>query len=137
MNLEGYNMKICSKCQSNKEFCEFNKKSDSKDGHHPYCKECRKNEFKLYYEEKKTELLKYQKEYYLNNSEKVKNREKDKRKNNPEISKKYELKRKLKRKEYLSKYFIKGTFIINRPLNYLNKYSPDQMMVVFLFRRKK
>ena len=100
-------MKVCSKCKFEKEFCEFNKKSDSKDGHHPYCKECRKTEFKLYYKQKKIELLKYQKEYYINNTDKVKDREREKRKSNPEIFKKYELKRKTKKKEYYSKYFLK------------------------------
>jgi hypothetical protein len=100
-------MKKCCKCNIEKEFCEFNKKSSSKDGHHPSCKECRKIEFKLYYKQKKIELLKYQKEYYSKNTDKVKDREREKRKSNPEIFKKYELKRKTKRKEYYSKYFLK------------------------------
>jgi hypothetical protein len=107
MNLMVFNMKKCNKCFIEKEFCDFNKKSDTIDGHHPSCKECRKNLHKLYYESKKTEILKYQKEYYSNNSEKIKNREKNKRKNNPEIYKEYELKRRSTRKEYISKYFIK------------------------------
>jgi len=99
-------MKKCNKCLIEKEFCEFNKKLDSKDGYYPSCKECRKKHHKLYYSQKKNEILKYQKDYYSNNSEKVKNREKNKRKNNPEIFKEYELKRRSIRKEYLSKYFI-------------------------------
>ena len=96
-------MKKCNKCLIEKEFCEFNKKSDAKDGCHPSCKECRKKNNKLYYSHKKNEILTYQKNYYSNNSEKVKNREKNKRKNNPEIFKEYELKRRSIRKEYLSR----------------------------------
>jgi hypothetical protein len=100
-------MKKCNKCFVEKEFCEFNKQTKAKDGHVPSCKECRKIQYKLYYDNKKTELLKYQKEYYSNNSEKVKSREKEKRKNRPELFKEYELKRRPKRKEYLSEYFMK------------------------------
>lgn len=107
MNLEDYNMKKCNKCNLEKKICFFNKKTDSKDGHHPSCKECRKNLHKLYYEEKKSELLEYQKKYYLNNNEKVKNRQKNKRKNNPIISKEYDLKRRSKRKIYFKEYFYK------------------------------
>ena len=32
--------KICTKCKKYKEFGEFNKLSESKDGHQPVCKQC-------------------------------------------------------------------------------------------------
>ena len=33
-------MKVCKKCNINKELFQFNKKSDTKDKLHPYCKNC-------------------------------------------------------------------------------------------------
>ena len=36
-------MKACSKCPSVKDFCEFYRRSNSKDGYAPHCKDCEKD----------------------------------------------------------------------------------------------
>ena len=41
-------MKTCYKCKRTKELTAFNKKASRKDGHHPLCRECSKQEFKEY-----------------------------------------------------------------------------------------
>jgi hypothetical protein len=74
--------KICSKCKEEKEVCEFGICKSNKDGLKSSCKVCRKLEGILYRElntEKRKQTLKnwysknptYNKEYYLNNTEKV------------------------------------------------------------------
>jgi hypothetical protein len=57
--------KICSKCNVNKDVCEFGKKITNKDGLQSRCKECRKIETKEYfdkYPEKNKENWKKNKE---------------------------------------------------------------------------
>ena len=98
-------MKLCNKCKISKPYSEFNKKSDTKDGLYPSCRECRKLLQKNYYEENKNNIQEYQKNYYKNNSEKVKKREKKRREENPELFKIYELNRRENRKKYLNQYF--------------------------------
>ena len=39
-------MKICSKCNTKKDACEFHKKHDTKDGLYPLCKCCRSKQDK-------------------------------------------------------------------------------------------
>lgn len=63
--------KICSCCKLKKNINEFHKKSDSKDGHHPYCKECSSIKRKKYYQENKEHSKKIMKKYYQNNKSKV------------------------------------------------------------------
>jgi len=78
-------MKKCIKCNIEKKFAEFRKAKANKDGFTGICKICLKinvlnnNEY----------YKKYNKEYALNNLEKLKE---------------YQLKNKSKRKEYISKY---------------------------------
>jgi hypothetical protein len=75
--------KICSKCKEEKEVCEFGVCKSNKDGLKSSCKVCRKVEGKVYRETnitKRKETLKnwytknpeYNKNYYNNNTEKVK-----------------------------------------------------------------
>ena len=74
--------KICKKCKEEKEVCEFGYHSSTKDNLRTSCKVCRKLEGELYRElntEKRKQNVKnwysknptYNKEYYLNNTEKV------------------------------------------------------------------
>ena len=74
--------KICKKCKEEKEVCEFGYHSSTKDNLRTSCKVCRKLEGGLYRElntEKRKQTVKnwysknptYNKEYYLNNTEKV------------------------------------------------------------------
>jgi hypothetical protein len=88
--------KICSKCNEEKNICEFNKSTSNKDGLVSFCKECRRinylnnkekvleqtklwklnNKEKLLsqYNKDKEKILLQQKKYYYNNKEKVINR---------------------------------------------------------------
>ena len=73
-------MKKCTKCNQDKEYSNFYKKSLSKDGYNPICKECRikynansKELTQQYYKENKEKYQESSKQYYNNNIEKVKN----------------------------------------------------------------
>jgi hypothetical protein len=73
--------KICSKCKEEKEFCEFNKRKDSKDGHRNECKICwylKSQNYIKKFPQKKQEYnnkwfsknTSYYKQYYKNNEKK-------------------------------------------------------------------
>lgn len=75
--------KICSKCKEEKDICEFGYHNSTKDNLRTSCKECRKIEGKFYREnnvKKRKETLQnwynknpeYNKNYYINNTDKVK-----------------------------------------------------------------
>ena len=64
--------KICSKCKVEKEICEFHKLSRSNDGYRGQCKECRKVDTKLYYQNNSKKLKEKSSKYRLNNPEKIK-----------------------------------------------------------------
>ncbi len=68
-------MKVCTKCKLEKEFSEFYKRENSKDGYRNECKDCYKKNSKEYskeYHSKNRDIrLKNQKIYYLNNKEKI------------------------------------------------------------------
>jgi hypothetical protein len=61
-------MKTCSCCKIEKPLEEFNKNKSQKDGHHNYCKGCRKIER----ENNKEQILQYQKKWRLNNPDIIK-----------------------------------------------------------------
>lgn len=88
------NTKICSCCKIEKDINEFYKKSDSKDGHHPYCKKCSSIKRKKYYQENKEHSKKTMKEYYENNKEQIR-----------KINQKWYFKHQEEMKEYNNKYF--------------------------------
>jgi hypothetical protein len=75
--------KICSKCKEEKDVCEFGVHNSTKDRLRTSCKECRKIDGKIYRENnvnKRKETLQnwynknpeYNKNYYINNTDKVK-----------------------------------------------------------------
>jgi hypothetical protein len=64
--------KVCSKCKVDKEICEFHKSSRSNDGFRGQCKECRKVDTKLYYQNNSNKLKEKSSKYRLNNPEKIK-----------------------------------------------------------------
>ena len=76
-------MKICNKCNQEKELNEFCKRADTKDGLHYQCRVCRSNikkeEYILnkekkqqYYKDNKDNRIKYQKEYIKVNKQYIK-----------------------------------------------------------------
>jgi hypothetical protein len=64
--------KICSKCKEEKEVCEFQKNSHSKDGYRSECSLCSKNRKKLIPKEK---ILNYAKNYREKNKELIRERQ--------------------------------------------------------------
>ena len=85
-------MKICRKCNNEKEVSLFNKKKTSKDGLNSSCKECCKKYSQSYYSNNKEDF----KRYYMENSESIK-----------ENTKNYRLINKEYYKEYHKEYYIK------------------------------
>jgi hypothetical protein len=102
--------KVCSKCEIEKNVCEFGKLKSSKDGYRHFCRECRKNiekkyegenvllrkkkwrdnnktKIKNHYFEVKDKISEYQKKYRNENSDKVRERKKEYYENNKELIK--------------------------------------------------
>jgi hypothetical protein len=57
--------KICSKCNEEKNICEFNKEKRNKSGLKSECKLCRKLIKKKHYDTNKHKILENKKKYYL------------------------------------------------------------------------
>lgn len=89
--------KICSCCKIEKDINEFYKKSDSKDGCHPYCKECSSIKRKKYYQENKEHSKKLMKKYYENNKDEIR-----------KINQKWYFEHQKEMKKYNNKYFNKN-----------------------------
>ena len=68
-------MKKCAKCQINKELDLFNKNNKSKDGLTSYCKECAKEKTALWVKNNTIKRQKNQANYYIRNSEKLKEKQ--------------------------------------------------------------
>ena len=92
--------KICSKCQEEKEVCEFGKNILNKDRLQSTCKECRKIDDKIYREKNPNKMkewyknnldyaLQQKKDYYEKNRELIKERSKLWAKNNRDKVNKY------------------------------------------------
>ena len=69
--------KECAKCNATKPAAEFHRKKATKDGLHYYCKPCNSGLSKEYYSENREEKIKYQKEYALRNSDKIRDYKRD------------------------------------------------------------
>lgn len=93
-------MKICKKCNNQKDESEFYKNSKTIDKLHSYCINCFKLDYKknkdikilqqkINYVNKKTDILLYHKEYSIKNKSKIQKQQKKYRENHKEIAKKY------------------------------------------------
>lgn len=67
-----YMEKVCSKCLTAKPFSEYNNDKSKHDGKYPSCKQCKKSVDKQYRLNNMEKVKVRDKEYYLNNSEKKK-----------------------------------------------------------------
>jgi hypothetical protein len=65
------NTKICSKCNTEKDFKDFAKDNSRKDGLMYVCKLCRKNQNKKYRQENKEKVMAYSEKYNKENKEKI------------------------------------------------------------------
>jgi hypothetical protein len=63
--------KICIKCNILKEYIEFPLRKDSKDGYRNSCKECEYKKTKKWKEENSDITKEYNKNYLLNNKERL------------------------------------------------------------------
>lgn len=81
--------KICSSCKKKKPVFEFNKCSGKRDGLNCYCKECRKEKRKSFYERNKDKVTKGVYQYIENHKEELKQKQKLWRQNNKEKLKLY------------------------------------------------
>jgi hypothetical protein len=128
--------KICSKCEIEKDVCEFGKLTSSKDGLRNTCKECRKNEK----DNNKEHYLNKSKEWRLNNQSNVKEYNKKYSNENKEklkiLWKEYRKKNKpsmlVKRKEYIDRNrdiinLKTKERLTNDPLFRLIKYSRNRI----------
>ena len=80
--------KVCSKCKTEKEICEFYKRKETKDGHRSDCK-CCFNERALEYRKNNEEKIKRRsKDYFQKNKQSHLEKKQIWRKNNPEKYKK-------------------------------------------------
>ena len=64
-------MKRCSKCRQIKNHSEFIPEKKSSDGLSCYCKNCRKEYGKKYYQEHANHLKRYGREYYIKHRRKA------------------------------------------------------------------
>jgi hypothetical protein len=87
MNLKEYNMKICSVCKIEKELCDFNRNSRSKDGHKSLCRNCQKLETKQYKDKNRDKINEKARTSYHLNPKIQREREERWKQNNPEAYK--------------------------------------------------
>jgi hypothetical protein len=85
-------MKLCKKCNVNKELEYFSKSKSSKDGLNNWCKECNKEYLRSYYFENKELYSNRSKKYYELNFNIIKENSKKWRENNLEYTKEYQKK---------------------------------------------
>lgn len=82
-------MKVCKKCNQEKELNQFCNKKDEKDGKHRYCKECKKISSKIEYNNTKEIHLKRTKKWRENNLSYHRGLVKDHYNNNKEYYRKW------------------------------------------------
>jgi hypothetical protein len=122
--------KICSKCQEEKEVCEFSKNSQKKDGLHPSCKDCCKD----FYNKNKQLILDRNKLWRITNPEIKKNSDLKYRLNNPDNRKKSD---KLYREKNLETIKLrKKVWRTNNP-EYQTQYEKKRKSIDFLFKLNK
>lgn len=134
-------MKICNKCNLEKELDLFYKDKTKKDGYMNYCKSCKKK----YEEHNKEKILQNKKIYYLENKEKILANNREYYNNNKEDilinNKKNYSKNRNKKINYQKKYYQKNKKRIqeykknNR--NKINKSYNDRYKNDEIFRLRK
>ena len=119
-------MKICRKCNIEKELSLYPKDKVCKDGISNVCKECHKLKNKEYHKKNKEKLKFYKIEYYLDNRSNILENSKEHYLKNKEekdiLSKEYYLKNKETIKEKRKEYYLDNKNIIleNSKLKYSN-----------------
>ena len=96
--------KVCSKCEEEKEVCEFGKRKDSKDGLRRECKTCTKFYHSLWRTQNPTKYSDYSKQFKLKNPETYKLIRKRYKENNREKLESYNYQWRQNNKDYMNKY---------------------------------
>jgi hypothetical protein len=96
--------KVCSKCKEDKDFCEFGKRKDSKDGFRNECKNCIKLNHKLWREVNPDKYSEYSRLLKLNNPKSRENSIKKYKEKNHKKIKEYNRKWRQKNREYTNNY---------------------------------
>jgi hypothetical protein len=96
--------KICTKCNEEKEFCEFYKCSKNPNIYRSQCKKCMNSKSNNYYLNNKEKIKEQTKIYIHKNSEKIKKRRKIYVENNPNLFKEWYKKNKEHRNNYIKNY---------------------------------
>jgi hypothetical protein len=144
--------KVCSKCETEKEICEFGNLKSSKDGYNKICKNCRKI-ITDRYKHNNIDKVKLSKQLYSSkNYEKEKNRKKEWKKNNLEYFKEYRVKNKIneierhknwvennkeKVKVYKKKYLDENREEIKNKRNQYNKIRNENDFIFNLRNRMR
>jgi len=114
--------KVCSKCKEEKPLEAFGKDRFNKDGLNIYCRVCRNQNAKQYYQDNRDKRLKYDKQYYKDNRQNVLKRKDKYRQNNRE-----------QLLEYQKKYYKKNR---EERLGYAKQYNQDNHQKVSKYRKK-
>jgi DNA repair exonuclease SbcCD ATPase subunit len=91
-------MKVCSKCNIEKEFTEFYKDRSRRDGYRSQCKKCAKQ----YRIENREQLKEWEKQYRIENKEKIKEWQKQYRIENEEKIKEWQKQYRIENKEKIN-----------------------------------
>ena len=132
-------MKVCTKCNVEKDFIDFSKQKKGKHGYRSTCIECDREYRKQYHLNNKEALNKKSKTYRINNQNKLAEYNKkyrlenikyykDYRLNNKENSKKYSQENSLKNKDriniYGKKYRLENKDMLNKKYYHRKKTDP-------------
>lgn len=128
-------MKTCIKCEIEKEYSEFHKYKQSKDGYRYVCKICRKEEKKEYYLKNYDKISVYNTEYWLSNKDRITPRVIKWRKDNKDKVKKYQKKYETNNQEKLKKYRKENKHLSNGRIKKYEKNNPNYSIGRRLVRR--
>jgi hypothetical protein len=110
--------KICTKCKKTKSISKFDKNKIKSSGLNSWCKECRKEHSKKFYEENKDRILKRNKEWRKKNKSKKSEYDKKYRRDNPLI----EFRRHSRQRGLTPYCLIPNLFSENLEINYHHQY---------------
>jgi hypothetical protein len=131
MNLKHYKMKKCSKCHIEQDFCFFGKDNKMKDGLKLYCKNCRKQEGKIYRDKYSDKISEYHKKNYVDNRNEILKRNSLWLSQNKEKKKEIDKKYREEKSELITKNRIK--FLKKNP-NYINEYNKEKKQTNPIFK---
>ncbi len=117
-----YDMKICKRCDLEKELNSFSKNKTKEDNHDIYCKECIKEYKKKYYSLNKQQIKEKCSEYYIDNKDRI-----------IEKVTEYYINNKETKKEYLKEYYITNK---EKIINNVKEYNLENKIYKREYYRK-